>query len=214
MDSEVGHSDSDDIRLHLPDFVQAWNSSVRRPITLPHPDTYHESINPLAIFELRETPSSEYICVVPYRCVYCTSIKQTCSRLLPCARCTNAARPCHASHPGYQKLPPPKVRRSGNRALVTESKPQIPSVSRPKRAAALRSSPSIATAPDPGPLAKKPKLTSTSSLGPRGGPSGRGKDGDKVDFGPPPQNVSPSDMIPRITSQCISLSSFVHSTRI
>ncbi|KAG2364304.1 hypothetical protein BDR07DRAFT_802405 [Suillus spraguei] len=112
----------------VPDFVRAWHPSVRRPIIPPDPTIYHEAIHPRAIFELCETPSGDYIFVVPYSCTHCRSSKQTCSRLLPCDRCTKIDRPCDASQPGYQKLPPPKVTKRRKHALTPVS--ESPSTSR------------------------------------------------------------------------------------
>ncbi|OAX38310.1 hypothetical protein K503DRAFT_170143 [Rhizopogon vinicolor AM-OR11-026] len=202
---EVDQSDSD-----IPEFAQSWHPSVRRPIILPQPATYHESINPGAIFELRETPSSEYICVVPYSCVYCISVKQACSRLRPCTRCSNTARSCHAGHKGYQRLPPPKARKLRKLASVTDSTPQTSSVSRPKRALAVAPSATqpVATSSDPPPLAKKLKLAPASLDPPPGRPLKRKevKEKEKVDANPPPQNVPPRDATATKTNTSTSTS--------
>jgi len=182
MEVEV---DNDYKSLCVPEFVQAWHLSVRRPTTLPPPSTYHECIEPRAIFELREKPSGEYIRVVPHRCTFCSSVSQACSRLPPCNRCSKASRTCIASREGYQVLPPPKVCRPRKRALITESTPAIP---RPRRST---------TASDR--LPKKPKLTSTGVLGlpePPVEPKG------DVDINSLPQNADAAG----ITSQCFSRS--------
>jgi hypothetical protein len=190
-------SDFDDTS-DIPDFTKVWhNTSVRRPITPPHPTTYHECINPRAIFELLESPSNEYIFVVPRSCTTCVLGKAACSRLLPCTRCRRTGRPCHVSNPSYQKLPPPKIQKGGKRASITKSTPQNSSVSRSLCKAALRSSQSITNSSDPRPLAKKRKTTST---GLPGGPLEPSGDMEKVDINPPPQNVSPRDAIARNTS--------------
>ncbi|KAG2143759.1 uncharacterized protein EDB93DRAFT_1154574 [Suillus bovinus] len=134
-----------DVDHDVPDFVRAWHPSVRRPIIPLDPTTYHEAIDPRAIFELRETPSDEYVPVVPYSCVHCRSVKQTCSRLLPCDRCAKTERPCHATQPGYQKLPAPKVTKGRKRAPTSISPPISASTSKQP----------IITSSNPGLLLKK-----------------------------------------------------------
>lgn len=177
---EVDQSDSN--RLCVPEFAQAWHPSVRRPTVLPHPGTYDESIDPDAIFELRKTPRSKYIFVIPHKCVGCHSAKSSCSRLSPCTRCSDAARTCHASvREGYQELP--MVKASRKRSSVSESIPKAPSLSRPKRAAATQS------IINQKPLTKKLKLAS-ASLGPPGRPIERRGDKEKVDVNPSPQKAS------------------------
>lgn len=151
----------------VPDFVRAWHPSVRRPIIPIDPTIYHEAIHPRAIFELRETPASEYVSVVPYSCTHCRSLKQSCSRLLPCDRCTKTERPCDASQPGYQKLPPPKVTKLKKRALTSVSPPlsgvsQTAPAPPSKMIVASRSSQLITTFSNPR-SPKKPKLAHPSS---------------------------------------------------
>lgn len=179
---EVDQSDSG--RLCVPEFAQAWHPSVRRPTVLPDPATYDDSIDPDAIFELRKAPSSEYIYVVPRKCVRCTSAKSSCSRLPPCTRCSDAARSCHAGiNESYQKLP--LLKASKKHSSVSEPIPKAPSLSRPKRAAATQA------IINQKPLAKKLKLAS-ASLGPPGSPierTGR-SDKEKVDINPSPQKAS------------------------
>ncbi|KAG2346028.1 hypothetical protein BDR05DRAFT_960339 [Suillus weaverae] len=147
----------------VPDFVRAWHPSVRRPIIPLDPTIYHEAIHPRAIFELCETPSGKYVSVVPYSCTHCRLVKQSCSRLLPCDRCTKTGRPCHTSQSGYQKLPPPKGAKPRKRASTPVSSPisgmpQTPPAPLSKMTAASRSSQSITTSSNPRPP-KKPKLT-------------------------------------------------------
>ncbi|KAG1764110.1 hypothetical protein EDD22DRAFT_463175 [Suillus occidentalis] len=158
-----------DVDHDVPDFAQAWHPSVRRPIIPLDPTTYHEAIHPRAIFELRETPSGEYVSVVPYSCVYCRSVRQACSRLLPCARCTKAERPCDAIQPGYQKLPPPrKGAKPLRKCAPTPVSPpvsemsQTPLVPPSKTITASKSSQSMTNPSNPRPP-KKPKLTHPSS---------------------------------------------------
>ncbi|KAG1747776.1 uncharacterized protein EDB91DRAFT_1114795 [Suillus paluster] len=186
---ELGHSNADDDAI--PDFVQSWHPSVRRPITSPNPAIYHEAIHPRAIFELRETPSSEYFFVVPYSCTHCCSSKQACSRLRPCDRCTKVGKPCTAYPPGYQKLPPPKGTKPRNRASIPSSisgMSRAPSVQSPSEmAAASRADQSITTSSNP-PSPKKQKLTHSSSPSPPKKPSKRRGNNKKVDANPP-QNV-------------------------
>lgn len=155
MDVDVDHD--------VPDFVQAWHPSVRRPVIPLDPTAYHEAIHPRAIFELRETPSSEYVSVVPYSCVYCRSVKQSCSRLLPCVRCTKTGRPCEATQPGYQKLPPPrKGAKPGKCAPTPVSQPisgmsQTPLVPSSKTITAPKSNQSMTNPSGPRPP-KKTKI--------------------------------------------------------
>ncbi|KAG0704566.1 hypothetical protein DFH29DRAFT_910904 [Suillus ampliporus] len=184
---EVDHSDANH---GVPDFVRSWHPSARRPINPPNPAIYHEAIHPRAIFELCETPSGEYVFVVPYSCNHCCSAKKFCSRLRPCDRCTNAGQPCTTSRSGYQKLPPPKWTKHRKRASTPPPIPgmsrtsSIPSIS--KTAAASRPSQSIAPSNPPPP--KKPKLAHSSSLSaPKKSSKCRG-DKNKVNANPP-QNV-------------------------
>lgn len=104
----------------IPDFARAWESAlqvvspgVRRPSTLPDPSTYHEVIEPQAIFELDEKQkdgSIKTILVVPFGCERCKTIKQACSRTQPaCVRCRKSNSSCEAVQGGYQILPRPKV---------------------------------------------------------------------------------------------------------
>ncbi|KAG2141857.1 hypothetical protein DEU56DRAFT_268405 [Suillus clintonianus] len=162
MEIDADH-DSD-----IPDFVRAWHPSVRRPIIPPNPAIYHEGVHPRAIFELCETPSSEYIYVVSYPCTHCRTLKQFCSRSWPsCDRCARTGRPCNATQPGYQKLPPPKGTNPRKHASIT-APPPIPGMSSAlpsKRAAALRSSQSITTSSNPQ-SPKNPKPTHSSSSNP------------------------------------------------
>lgn len=149
----------------IPDFVRAWHPSVRRPIIPPDPTIYHEAIHPRAIFELRETSSGEYVSVVPYSCVYCRSVKQSCSRLSPCDRCTKTDRSCDASQPGYQKLPPPKVTKLKKRTSTPVSPPisemsHTPSMPPSKMIASSSSQPTTTSNPR---SPKKPKLTHPNS---------------------------------------------------
>lgn len=151
----------------VPDFVRAWHPSVRRPIIPIDPKIYHEAIHPRAIFELCKTPSGEYVSVVPYSCDYCRSVKQSCSRLLPCDRCTKADRPCDASQPGYQKLPLPKVTKLKKRPTASSSPPisgmfQTPPAPPSKTIVASGSSQPITTSSNPR-SPKKPKLTHPNS---------------------------------------------------
>ncbi|KAG1845900.1 hypothetical protein DFJ58DRAFT_800196 [Suillus subalutaceus] len=144
----------------VPDFV-------RRPIIPIDPTIYHEAIHPRAIFELRETPSGEYVSVVPYSCTHCRLLKQSCSRLLPCDRCTKTERPCNASQPGYQKLPPPKITKLKKRAPTSVSPPisgmsQTPLAPPSKMIVASRSSQPITTSSNSR-SPKKPKLTHPNS---------------------------------------------------
>lgn len=177
----------------VPDFVRAWHPSVRRPIIPPDPTTYHEAIHPRAIFELRETPSGEYVSVVPYSCVHCRSVKQTCSRLLPCDRCAKTERPCHVSQPGYQKLPPPKVAKGRKHAPTPISPPisgmsQTPTAPPSKRISASRSNQAITTSSNPRPP-KKQKLTHpSSSSAPK--KTSKCKENKNKDDGKPLQNIS------------------------
>ncbi|KAF8839374.1 hypothetical protein BDN67DRAFT_1070101 [Paxillus ammoniavirescens] len=117
MSSEAsGHDDDDDdddmLVDDIPDFARAWHPSVRRPSKLPDPLSYHEVIDPQAIFELDEDGSTEPILVVPSNCKYCKSVAQACSRSRPtCARCNKAGKDCQPSKQGYTKLPRPKVQK-------------------------------------------------------------------------------------------------------
>jgi hypothetical protein len=103
----------------IPEWARAWEltgpkvaSSVRRPSTLPDPQSYHEVIDPEAIFELDEEQkdgSIETIFVVPFACQRCKTLRQACSRTRPvCVRCRKDI-PCVVVQEGYQKLPGPKV---------------------------------------------------------------------------------------------------------
>ena len=103
----------------IPDWARAWEltvapvaSSVRRPSTLPDPQSYHEVIDTEAIFELdekQEDGSIETIFVVPFGCKRCKTLRQACSRTRPaCVRCRKGG-PCVAVQEGYQRLPGPKV---------------------------------------------------------------------------------------------------------
>ncbi|KAG6381857.1 hypothetical protein JVT61DRAFT_471 [Boletus reticuloceps] len=107
----------------IPAFARAWESapqvasSVRRPSTLPDPQSYHEVTEPHVIFELdekREDGSIETILVVPFGCKRCkTFARQACSRARPtCARCENVGENCKVLHGGYQRLPGPKISKS------------------------------------------------------------------------------------------------------
>ena len=105
----------------VPEFARAWKSapevsSVRRPVILPDPKSYHEAVEPQAIFELDEVQDNgaiETILVVPFSCHRCRSQKQACSRARPaCLRCRNANSSCVALRGGYQRLPRPKVGKS------------------------------------------------------------------------------------------------------
>lgn len=108
-----------DIPAAIPDFARAWESapqvasSVRHPSTLPDPQSYHEVIEPQAIFELdekQEDGSIETILVVPFGCTRCKLLKQACSRTQPaCVRCRKAHSGCGVVQGGYQRLPGPKV---------------------------------------------------------------------------------------------------------
>ena len=97
----------------IPDIVRAWDTSVRRPTTLPEPGSYHEATDPTSIFELDildDEGNKKSIFVVPPRCQYCVSIAQACSRALPtCLRCTRGGRTCTRVRDGYNVLPRPKL---------------------------------------------------------------------------------------------------------
>ncbi|KAH7891010.1 hypothetical protein F5I97DRAFT_118717 [Phlebopus sp. FC_14] len=102
----------DNTPLDIPDFARAWSKSVRRPAELPDPRTYHQVIEPQAIFELdeeQEDGSLKTILVVPPRCEYCKGIAQACSRTRPaCARCRKRGTPCKTSLKRFDILPGPK----------------------------------------------------------------------------------------------------------
>ncbi|KAI9572019.1 hypothetical protein HD554DRAFT_1751027 [Boletus coccyginus] len=118
-----------DISAEIPDLARAWESasqvasSVRRPSTLPGPESYHEVIEPEAIFELDERQkdgSIKTIFVVPYGCNLCKSLKQACSRTRPaCVRCKKAGIACQVNREGYQRLPRPKAGRPSMRTKST-----------------------------------------------------------------------------------------------
>ncbi|KIK90494.1 hypothetical protein PAXRUDRAFT_151821 [Paxillus rubicundulus Ve08.2h10] len=96
----------------IPDFARAWHPSVRRPSKLPDPRSYHEVIDPHAIFELDEDGSTEPVLVVAFSCTFCKSVSQACSRSQPaCTRCSKTGRNCRPSKEGYTRLPRPKVPR-------------------------------------------------------------------------------------------------------
>ncbi|KAL4065739.1 hypothetical protein V8B97DRAFT_1982678, partial [Scleroderma yunnanense] len=106
-------AEQDQLNTDIPDFVRAWDASVRRPAILPEPATYHEAIDPSAIFELNVFNAEGHqvtILVVRRPCQYCAQVAQACSRAFPtCLRCTKAKRPCARVMDGYVKLPGPKV---------------------------------------------------------------------------------------------------------
>lgn len=124
--SQPGHDGFDcsepDVPAEIPDFVRAWESSphvssVRRPSTLPDPQSYHAALDPHVIFELDEKRGNrptETILVVPYSCTKCKSLRQACSRARPaCARCSKTGSPCAVFEEGYQRLPPPRRKGTG-----------------------------------------------------------------------------------------------------
>ena len=100
----------------IPDIVRAWCTSVRRPVVLPAPNSYHEAISLNAIFELDKSDdegNKKSIFVVPRRCHYCVSVAQACSRMLPtCFRCAKSGRSCIRVGDGYDPLPRPKLSKS------------------------------------------------------------------------------------------------------
>lgn len=115
--------DEPDNPTAIPHFARAWESAsqvvspVRRPSTLPDPQSYHKAIEPQAIFELDERQkdgSTETIFVVPFSCERCRfSLRQACSRAQPaCVRCRNAGLSCRVIQGGYQRLPGPKLGKS------------------------------------------------------------------------------------------------------
>jgi len=107
----------------IPDIVQAWDTPVRRPTTLPEPGTYHEAVDPAFIFELCDEGNKKSKFVVPRRCQYCTSIAQACSRALPkCGRCAKSGRTCTRVGDGYDVLPGPKIsKRTKNKCPESEA---------------------------------------------------------------------------------------------
>ncbi|KAG9308048.1 hypothetical protein JVU11DRAFT_12615 [Chiua virens] len=116
-----GISEPGDLNTAIPDFARTWESqgalSVRRPSTLPDPASYHDHIEPEAIFELNEDQkggSVETILVVPFGCKRCRNLKVACSRMWPaCLRCRKAgSTQCHPLQQGYQRLPGPKFPRT------------------------------------------------------------------------------------------------------
>ncbi|KAH0836906.1 hypothetical protein J3R83DRAFT_8721 [Lanmaoa asiatica] len=183
-----------DIPSAVPDFARAWESalqvasSVRRPSTLPGPESYHEVIEPQAIFELdekQEDGSIMTILVVPSGCKRCRSLRQACSRMRPaCVRCRKAGLSCGVVQGGYQRLPGPKVgkpsivRKQDTSGTCENSKaslsaPKEPTAGRSRvlrtasRAASLSQAPSSNPRPPIAPGPKRPLSPESDSVLPR-----------------------------------------------
>ena len=80
----------------LPAYTSTWGPGVARPATLPL--AYDRRVDPAHIFVFAVHPVSGIerdFYVTPRTCVYCTSIRQACSKTRPrCWRCVAAGRAC------------------------------------------------------------------------------------------------------------------------